>query len=300
MRIGRGLSLALPLLAGAALASTAVAAVNPVDAVNHQIERGRDREALQALKPMMQTRPGSSTLLMLRGRAQLALGQVSAAVESFRAAVAADPHGGEAYFWLGQSLARRIPQVDMLAKPALARELRSAYQKAVELSPQRIEAHEALLDFYLQAPGFFGGSMVKARRQAALIAHLNAARGARAEALIAGARGDNAAATHDYVRAIALAPDDAGLRVDLGDLYRKTGHPQQACTMYRQALRLDPERTEAVIGLSRSAPETGDRAEMQAALTALDHLIAAAPENLRDSLKTLEKRRARLRKQIHG
>ena len=44
-----------------------------------------------------------------------------------------------------------------------------------------------------------------------------------------------------FERAQSMAPDDAGLRYNLGHLHRKRGQPRPALAAYRHALSLEPE-----------------------------------------------------------
>ncbi len=165
------------------------------------------------------------------------------------------PRNGRYRFWLGQALVKLIPQVSVFSRAPLAKELRGAYQHAVELAPDFIPAHEAMLDFYVQAPVFFGGSLAKARGQAATIAKLHPARGARARAVI------------------AAAEDHA--QTAIGESF-----PHEACIMFRQALQLAPDHIEALQQLGWVASRSGQRVDLQAGARALRHLIALAPEGV--------------------
>lgn len=263
--------------------------------IGRQIDAGHCREALQALQPLLEARPHDAHLLTLRGRAQLAMHDTAAAVDSLRAAAKADPDDGDIQFWLGQALAKRIPEVSVLSRPALARELRDAYQAAVKLSPQSIEARESLMDFYLQAPGFFGGSVAKAREQAQAIASLDAARGARAQAVIAADQGHPATAIREYEKAIELKPQRADLRMQLGELYLNQGHPHEACELLRQALQLQPHSVETLEQLGAAALESGRRKDLQAGIDATRQLLdqpsqtaTQSPAKLRARLKALQ------------
>lgn len=248
--------------------------------VSRQIDAGHYREALQVLAPLLKQNAADARLRVLRGRAQLALHQDAAAVDSFRQAVEVASQNGRYHYWLGQALAKRIPQANVISRASLAGDLRSAYLRAVELAPDFIPAREALLDFYVEAPSFFGGSLAKAHEQAAAIGKLNAARGARAQAVIAAGEGRSPAAIKYYKMAIHQDSSDAGLRVDLGEWYLKQGHPHEACTLFQQALMLSPDWIEALEQLGRAATRSGRRDDLQSGAHALRHLIALSPEGV--------------------
>jgi len=271
---------ALLLIAVSLPVCAAQSASAAVTAVSKKIDAGHYRAALQALAPLLERNAADAQLLALRGRAQLALHQNAAATDSFRQAVKLSPRNGRYCFWLGQALVELIPQVSVFSRAPLAKELRGAYQHAVELAPDFIPAHEAMLDFYVQAPFFFGGSLAKAREQATTIAKLHPARGARARAVIAAAEGHAQTAIGDYKIAIQQAPHDVELRVELGKLYLQQAFPHEACIMFRQALQLAPDHIEALQQLGWVASRSGQRVDLQAGARALRHLVALAPEGV--------------------
>lgn len=264
-----------------------------VAGVTRQIDAGQYREALLALAPVLKQDAADARLHVLRGRAQLALHQDAAAVDSFRQAVEVESQNGRYHYWLGQALAQRIPQAGVISKASLAGDLRNAYLRAVALAPDFIPAREALLDFYVQAPSFVGGSLGKAREQAAAIARLSPARGSRAQAVILAAEGHVQEAIKGYKTAIHQDPVDAGLRVDLGELYLKQGYPQEACAVFQQALKLVPDHVETLEQLGRAAIRSGQRDDLQAGAQSLRHLLALSPETVsmmtvRQHLATIE------------
>ena len=60
------------------------------------------------------------------------------------------------------------------------------------------------------------------------------------------------AAIQDYEKAIALAPKDANLRVELGVVLTKTGRLPDSIAMFQDALRLAPHNLEAELGLAQA------------------------------------------------
>ena len=92
----------------------------------------------------------------------------------------------------------------------------------MELDPNRIDARGGLAAFYAMAPGFWGGSMDKARAQAAEIAKRDAMRGAMSHALVARYEKNPPAERAGYERAIAIAPDSLVAYVALADALVRT------------------------------------------------------------------------------
>ncbi len=72
------------------------------------------------------------------------------------------------------------------------------------------------------------------------------------QALAALVSGQWDAAVRDYEKAIALAPKDASLRVELGVVLTKTGRLPDSIATFQEALRLAPHNLAAELGLARA------------------------------------------------
>lgn len=168
---------------------------------------------------------------------------------------------------------------------ALARKGRSALEKAAELNPTALAYHEGLVDFYRQAPGIAGGSLAKAREHAEVVAKLDPLRGKLLLASLAAQDGQTKDALAICREVIAQNPDhylalytfgraatDAGTDLDeaarylrhcleltpaasepnhAGAYYRlglaaaKAGRRDEARSLYRKSLELEPGFTQA-------------------------------------------------------
>ncbi len=67
---------------------------------------------------------------------------------------------------LGDAYGLWAENANLFSKLGLARKSQAAYEKAVVLDPEDIEARNSLFDFYRQAPAIAGGGLDKARAQA--------------------------------------------------------------------------------------------------------------------------------------
>ena len=208
----RHLSL-VALLSAAACGTTAAATLAEVEAL---VKRG-DPRALAAAEALVEANEGNARAWILLTRAQLRRGQDVEAVESAEQAVELAPDDAQAQFWLGNALGNRIGQVNMLRKMAMAPDLRDAFEAAVRLDPALLDAREALIQFYLNAPSAMGGGAEKAALQVAEIARRNPVRGHLAQAGIHRFNKDQAAVARSIDAAVAAAPrlpqDDIDSRV---------------------------------------------------------------------------------------
>jgi tetratricopeptide (TPR) repeat protein len=67
---------------------------------------------------------------------------------------------------LGDAYGLWAQNAGLFSKLGLARKSQTAYEKAVALDPEDLDARDSLLNFYRQAPAIAGGGMDKARAQA--------------------------------------------------------------------------------------------------------------------------------------
>lgn len=118
------------------------------------------------------------------GQALFHQGKIDAAIAEFNAAVAAQPDSSIAHLWLGRAWGRKIEKAGPLKALRMVHDVRRAFEQAVTLDPNNVEARFDLLEFYLGAPRSFGGGIDKAKAQADAIANLDPAMGQSARALI--------------------------------------------------------------------------------------------------------------------
>lgn len=145
--------------------------------------------------------------------AQFYLGRISvdennfdSATDYFEEAVDANGKIAEYHLWLGDTYGTIAQNANMLKQGMLAPKMKSEWEKAVSIDPTLIDARQSLIQFYLQAPSFMGGSIEKAKEMANEI--------------------------------IKIKPADG--HVQLGNIYLKEKNPQAAEKEYSEAVKADP------------------------------------------------------------
>lgn len=109
------------------------------------------------------------------------------------------------YFeWLGNTLGMIAKDANVVRQGFLAPKMKDAWEKAVALDAKNIGARLSLIEFYMQAPGFMGGSVDKAIETAKQIIKLDAARGHLALANIYDRDKRTAEAEKEYIALVAL------------------------------------------------------------------------------------------------
>ena len=87
--------------------------------------------------------------------------------------------------WLGRAYGYYTQQASIFRQPFLAKKVQRHFERAVSCDPNHVAARWDLMEYYLKAPGFLGGSTKKAKEQATAIQQRAPQEGQRAWALIA-------------------------------------------------------------------------------------------------------------------
>ncbi|MBX9928372.1 MAG: tetratricopeptide repeat protein [Gemmatimonadaceae bacterium] len=246
-----------------------------MDRATALFNEGRFAEAKRELLVVQGTNRRGAAVPYFLGRIALADNDPDDAIRQLERAVQADDATALHHYWLGSALGEAAKRASALRVPLLARRVRTAWERAVELDPNQVDARFGLVGFYSQAPAVLGGGMDKARRQAAEIAKRSAMRGAMARGVIAQFEELPAVETAAYRQAIGLAPDSAAAYAALADALVRTGNGDTALATVDEYLRRHPEDPWAHYHSGRIAGATGRH--MDQGERALNHFLASLP-----------------------
>src|SRR5262249_27349815 len=167
----------MPIGRGASAAAVAFARGAAVFAASSKTEDGirlfderRLSESCATLRESVRDDPGDPRAAYYLGRALMAEDDLEAARPWFEKAAELDPGSSEKHQWLGRCLGFIAARGNLFRQTSIAPKIKRAFERAVELDPDNVEARLDLLEFYIQAPGIMGGSHEKARAQAGEIA----------------------------------------------------------------------------------------------------------------------------------
>lgn len=198
--------------------------------------------------------------------------QVDAAIERGEQAVEQLPRSGNAWLWLGNAYGRKAQQVSMLGKPGWAGKCRDAYVKAVELAPGNPDARFALMQYYVQAPGFLGGGIDKAQAQVVELDKIGPAWGHMGRAILLASDDKDDEAVQAYRAAVAAEPGNYRALLGLISIHLGAKQNAQAREVVDAALARNPQDAVALYMLGRIAVEDGQRIE--AGIDGLDAFLA--------------------------
>lgn len=133
---------------------------------NELLISGHIDEAVQALETQIRQAPNDAAAHNLLCRAYFAMEDWDRGISNCERARDLDPQNSSYYLWLGRIYGEKAARVNAFSAMGLAKKVRGAFERAVELSPTSWEARADLGEFYVDAPGIVGGGKDKALDQA--------------------------------------------------------------------------------------------------------------------------------------
>ena len=246
-----------PLVAGAAASGALAPGIQ-------LFEGRRYEEARKFFEPYAAKNPKDADAAFYLGRTLFALRQHEKAAEWLEKAAALAPNRSDVQVELGRAYGQAALRANILRQAGLAGKTRAAWEKAVALDANNLEARDLLIQYYLNAPGFMGGGVDKARAEAAEIKKRDAVRGHQAFATIALSQKDPAAAERELKTAIQTAPANPRPRLLIGMFYQDQQKWDAAFEALEAILKADPDNWDALYQVGRAGALSGkrlDRAE---------------------------------------
>ena len=164
-----------------------------------------------AMRPLAQARidayASASSSLFLRGCMLMADDKSDKAIDQFEALVKKDSTRSLYFDWLGRALGDQAQRANKLRQPFLAKRTKAAFERAVALDGNNLEARNYLYQYYIMAPGFMGGSDEKALQQVDAIRARNSYRGGFASANMKFRKQDYAGAEREMLALMKQYPD---------------------------------------------------------------------------------------------
>jgi len=176
----------------------------------------------------------------------------------------------------GQIYVTQAGEANVFSRLGLAKKGLAAFERAVELAPNSVDARFGLMQYHLQAPGIAGGDKEVAREQAEAIAALDPVQGHLAAAAVARAEGDAPTALEAYRYAIEADPANSDARLALALTYAQEGRPQDAFAELDELVRRDPSHLQGHYQFGRLASESG--LQLERGLDSFDRFLELGPD----------------------
>jgi tetratricopeptide (TPR) repeat protein len=212
------------------------------------------------------------------GRIALNRNDIDEGVHQFEHCVEIDETNAGCHMWLGNALGNAAQHASKFRQPFLARRVKTEFERAVELDPRNVEARDGLVQFYMLAPGFMGGSMDKAHEQASALDKISPLRGALAAGMIADHEKDTTAALAAYRRAIAVAPDSTAAYIGLVNFYLRDKRWGEAFAVLDRARTSMPKEPAVLRAIGQVAAISGE--QLPRGEAAVKAWLAAPPNDM--------------------
>lgn len=214
-------------------------------------EQHKYAEAKKVLSEVVAREPGNA-----EAHAYLALvflnfvRDTDQAVEHLQQAVKLADGNAKYHNWLGACYGRKAATSGVFKAMSAASKCRAEFERAVALDPNYTEARFSLLQYYLNAPGIAGGSVAKAKEQAAALARIKPYQGALAFGTIAEYEKQPARAEESYRQAIAAEPSNGDAYNQLGYFFLRQNRPKDALAQFRRLVELAPDQANSYDSLA--------------------------------------------------
>lgn len=181
------------------------------------------------------------------------------ASEYFEEATKADPKTPDYFSWLGDTYGRIAQDANPIKQGMLAPKMKRAWESAIALDPKNMSARISLIQFYLQAPGFMGGSIEKAKEMANQIMAIKPAEGHRQKGNIFSYDKKPGEAEKEYLEMVAADPAYNSVLVTYYQNQKQFG---KAFDFLDNILKKNPEEFTAIYQIGKTAALSGQKLDL--------------------------------------
>ncbi|HEY0162706.1 MAG TPA: tetratricopeptide repeat protein, partial [Edaphobacter sp.] len=210
------------------------------------LKQGRVDEASAMLKQGISSQPQDDEAHLLLCRVYYAQEMADPAVQECETATHNNPSSSNAQMWLGRVYGLKASQSSMFSAFGVARKVRSAFERAVQLNPANVQAMSDLGQFYVEAPSIVGGGTDKAQALAAKMMPRSAAKAHRILGMAAKKKNDPATAESEFKSAIAAGKNPEAW-IDLALLYQDQKQTDKAVAAIESSVQANRTQNAALV-----------------------------------------------------
>lgn len=159
------------------------------------------------------------------------------AINYYEILVKKEPSNANYHFKYGGAMGMKAMSISRIRALTYVGDIKRQLEMAAKLDPKHIEARWALIEFYIQLPGIFGGSEKKALGYAKELGQISTVDGYLANGYIAEYSKRPKDAEHFYKKAIQVGGSPHTYE-KLASLYEKNNQPLQAIETTSKSLKL--------------------------------------------------------------
>ena len=180
--------------------------------------------------------------------------QYDDAADFFEAAVEANNKVADYHSWLGNAYGVIARDANMLKKGMLAPKMRKEWESAVALDPKNLDARISLIQYYLQAPSFVGGSVQKAKEVATQIIKIKPAEGHRQLGMVYISEKKMVEAEKEMQEMVKADP---AYIIALANFYTGQKKYDQAFKLFEEGLKKNPDDMLAIYQIGKTSALSG-------------------------------------------
>ncbi len=188
---------------------------------------GNNQQAVVALKAILQKNPNHLETLELLGDIASANANWTQALSYYQKLRSLQPAVANYHYKTGGALGMIAKTSSTFKAITLINDIRGSFEKTIEIDPKHIDAHHALVEYYLQLPVIAGGSEAKAKQYAAKLGTISTIDAHFAHGHIAEHYKKYAVAEQYYKSAVAVGKSKTAYQ-KLANLYKRMNLPQKA------------------------------------------------------------------------
>ncbi len=197
--------------------------------------------------------------LVQRGRDAITHGEPEKAVELFEKAVAMKPNNADYHYRLANATLQAGIRASMFRAMSMLPRAKAELERAIQLDPNLIAARFALLEVYISAPAFAGGSESDALEQATEIRKRDAIDGHRAFARVYTGTKKPELARKEYADMVKEQPASARAHYWFGVYLMLTEkNYKQSNAELESVLKIDPSYMPAYFQIGHAAALAGN------------------------------------------
>jgi tetratricopeptide (TPR) repeat protein len=231
-----------------ALAQALVGAAWSAESAPESLLQAHHIKRLRAwAEPRVAANPNDAEATFYLANVKEEFGDLAGSLSLAEKALALDSNNGRYHLLVANICIEQGQKAGVLKGLGLARRFREEASKAASLDPKDLEAREALMEFYFEAPGIAGGDKKKAWALAEEIGKIDRVRGLLAQATLAGKEKNAAQQDALYQQALAVAPHEPRVLREAAAFY--SGDTEKKYDLAEkdalEAIRFDEDRADS-------------------------------------------------------
>ena len=178
------------------------------------------------------------------------------AADYFEEATEANSKVADYFSWLGDTYGTIAQNSNMIKQGMLAPKMKKAWESAIALDPKNMSARTSLIQYYLQAPGFMGGSIDKAKEVAKQITGFNPAEGHRQMGNVYMNEKKTVEAEKEFLEMVKADPNYVSA---LANFYTGQKQYEKAFGLFEEAVKKNPDDYGSIYQIGKTSALSGQK-----------------------------------------